>query len=67
MVCEQLLRRVGAEGGDGMGLHIVVKLVFRMYQQHQDDDWTPRVLDLLDLLVMEGAVSTGNEFERFER
>ena len=67
MVCEQLLRRAGDEGADGMGLHIVVKLVFRMYRQHQDDEWAPRVLDLLDLLCLEGTIGATDEFERFER
>ena len=67
MVCGQLLRRARDEGGGGMDLHIVVKLVFRMYRQHQDDEWTPRVLDLLDLLCLEGAMGATDEFERFER
>ncbi len=67
MVCERLLRRGGDEGADGRNLHIVVRLVFRMYRQHQDDEWTLRVLDLLDMLCLEGAVGARNEFERFER
>ena len=67
MVCERLLGRAREEGADGMNLHIVVKLVFRMYRQHQDDEWTPRVLDLLDLLCLVGAMGATNEFERFER
>jgi hypothetical protein len=67
VVCEQLLRRACDEGGDGMDLHMIVKLVFRMYRQHQDDEWTPRVLDLLDLLCLEGAIGATDEFERFER
>lgn len=67
MVCERLLRRARDEGADGRNLHIVVKLVFRMYRQHQDDEWPPRVLDLLDLLCLEGAMGATNEFERFER
>ena len=67
MVCEQLLGRARDEGADGLDLHTVVKLVFRMYRQHQDDEWTPRVLDLLDLLCLEGAMGATDEFERFER
>ena len=67
MVCGQLLRRAREEGADGMDLHIVVKLVFRMYRQHQDDEWTPRVLDMLDLLCLEGPMGVTEEFERFER
>ena len=50
-----------------MDLHIVVKLVFRMYRQHQDDEWTPRVLDMLDLLCLEEAMGVTEAFERFER
>lgn len=67
MVCEQLLRRARDEGADGMDLHIVVELVFRMYRQHQNDPCPPRVLDLFDLLCLEGVMGTTNEFERFER
>ena len=67
MVCGQLLRRAREEGADGMDLHIVVKLVFRMYRQHQDDEWTPRVLDMLDLLCLEEAIGVTEAFERFER
>jgi hypothetical protein len=67
MVCERLLGRAREERADGRNLHLVVKLVFRMYRQHQDNEWRPRVLDLLDLLCLEGAMGATNEFERFER
>ena len=66
-VCGELLRRAREEGADGIDLHIVVKLVFRMYRQHQDDEWTPQLLDMLDLLCLEGAIGARAEFERFER
>lgn len=67
MVCEALLRRARDEWADGLDLHTVVELVFRMYRQHQDDPWPTRVLDLLDLLCLQGVMGTADEFERFER
>ena len=47
--------------------HTVVKLIFRTYQQHQNDEWTSRALDLIDRLCLEGIASIGNEFDEFER
>ncbi len=67
VVCERLLSRAREEGAQGKNLRLVVKLVFRMYRQHQDDEWTPRVLELIDLLCLEGGMDATNEFERFER
>ena len=67
MVCEALLRRARDEWADGLDLHTVVELVFRMYRQHQDHPWPTRVLDLLDLLCLQGVMGTADEFERFER
>ena len=47
--------------------HTVAKLIFRTYQQHQDDEWTPRSLALIDRLCLEGIGDAGREFEQFER
>ncbi len=66
MVCDQLLRRARDERADDRDLDLVVKLVFRLYQQHQNDPGSRRVLDLLDLLCVEGVMGTTREFERFE-
>ena len=46
---------------------IVAKLVFRTYQQHQDDEWTSRSLDLIDRLCLDRIHDAGREFEQFER
>ena len=47
--------------------HTVAKLIFRTYQQHQDDTWTAPALDLIDRLCLEGTPGTADELERFER
>ena len=47
--------------------HTVVELVFRTYQQHQNDAWTAPALDLIDRLCLEGVPDAGNELEKFER
>ena len=60
-VCERLLDpRLG-------GTHTVGKLIFRTYQQHQQDEWASRALDLIDRLCLEGVGDIGSEFEEFER
>ena len=45
----------------------VAKLIFRTYQQHQQDEWTARWLDLIDRLCLEGIGEAGGELEQFER
>ena len=47
--------------------HILVKLAFRVYQQHQDDEWTSKALDLIDLLCLDGGPDVARELEDFER
>ena len=47
--------------------YTVAKLVFRTYQQHQNDEWTSRSLNLIDRFCLEGIPGAGDEFERFER
>ena len=49
------------------GAYNVAKLIFRTYQQHQNDEWTPRVLDLIDRLCLERIFDARREFEQFER
>ena len=56
--------RVLAQDGD---TQTVTKLIFRTYQQHQNDEWTSRSLDLIDRLCLEGIAYAGREFEQFER
>ena len=72
MVCERFLDRFANEAGDirtgrAANAHTIAKLIFRTYQQHQQDEWTSRSLDLIDRLCLEGIGHAGNEFEQFER
>ena len=72
VVCEKYLSHVVGAAGDSRTGHLgdaptVVKLIFRTYQQHPNDEWTQRSLDLIDLLCLEGIADTGNELEEFER
>ena len=72
MVCERFLDRFAGEARDIRTRHAgdartVVKLIFRAYQQHQQDEWTVRSLDLIDRLCLEGIGAAGGELEQFER
>ena len=72
MVCERYLGRADDEASDPRtgrfaDAHTVVKLIFRTYQQHQNDEWASRALGLIDRLCLEGIASIGNEFDEFER
>ena len=61
MVCERALAHPSR---DTLG---ATKLIFRTYQQHQEDEWASRTLDLIDRLCLEGDPSLGSEFEEFDR
>ena len=61
MVCE---RTLDAPSRD---VHGATRLIFRTYQQHQDDEWASQALDLIDRLCLEVDPSLGSEFEEFER
>ena len=63
LACESFLdrgKRLRADGFD------VVDLVFRLYQHHQNDEWTRRALDLIDraCLELDGAAKGFEDFER---
>ena len=71
-ICENFLDRFADQARDirtGWALdgHTVAKLIFRTYQQHQDDEWTSRSLDMIDRLCLERIPDAGDEFEQFER
>lgn len=71
-VCKRFLERLSDEARDirtsrFADAHAVGKLVFRTYQQHENDIWAGRALDLIDRLCLEGVGDIGNEFEEFER
>ncbi len=72
LVCEKFLDRFGEEGRDirsrrFMDYGTVTKLIFRTYQQHQNDEWTSRSLNLIDRLCLEGIGDAARQFEEFER
>ena len=72
MVCEKFLDRFAGEARDirtrhAGDAHTIVKLIFRTYQQHQQDERTVRSLDLIDRLCLEGIGAAGGELEQFER
>ena len=72
MVCDKFLDRFAGEARDirthrAGDARTVAKLIFRTYQQHQQDEWTGRSLDLIDRLCLEGISEAGGEFEQFER
>ena len=71
-VCERFLDRFADETRsmqtDRVGdAYTVTKLIFRTYQQHQNDERTSHSLDLIDRLCLEGIGDAGREFEQFER
>ena len=72
MVCEEFLdhfsdlpddRRIGHT----MRAMTVAKLIFRTYQQHQNDEWSDASLNLIDRLCLEGTGNAEEQFEQFER
>ena len=72
LVCEKFLDLFADEAKDirprGVGgAFTVTKLVFRTYQQHQNDEWTSRSLDLIDRLCLEGIGDAGSHLDQFER
>ena len=71
-VCEKFLNRFAEEARDirtrrAGDTHTVSKLIFRTYQQHQNDEWTSRSLDLIDRLCLDRIYDAGREFEQFDR
>ena len=61
MVCERALDHPSHD------TFAVAKLIFRTYQQHQNDEWTSRALDFIDRLCLDGYPGVGSEFEEFDR
>ena len=71
-VCERFLDLLAHQARDNgssrnTDAFTIGKLVFWMYQQHENNEWGTRALDLIDRLCLEGAGDFGNEFEEFER
>ena len=72
VVCKRFLDRFADEARDvrtsrSADTHTVAKLIFRTYQQHQNDEWASPSLDLIDRLCLEEIASAEGEFEQFER
>ena len=72
LVCEKFLDRFADEAKDirtrrAADAPTLVKLAFRTYQQHPNDEWTPRALALIDRLCLEGIGDAGQQLEQFER
>ena len=64
LACERLLKRAERRGTDTM---TACELVFRLYQQHPNDEWTKRCLDLIDLVCLEAPQHARSGFCDFER
>jgi hypothetical protein len=72
IVCEKFLERFSDEARDVRtsrigDAHTVTQLVFRTYQQHQQDEWTSKALDLIDRLCLEGVGDVNDAFGVFDR
>ncbi len=72
VVCKRFLDRFADEARDvrtsrSADTYTVAKLIFRTYQQHQNDEWTSPSLDLIDRLCLEEIAGAEGEFEQFER
>ena len=71
MVCERILDRSSEEQDIGTGRYVdvltVAKLIFRTYQQHQNNEWGSRSLDLIDRLCLARRPEAVGEFEQFDR
>ena len=72
VVCGKFLQRFGVEARDfrtgrAADVYTVGKLIFRAYQQHQNDEWAPQCLDLIDRLCLDGIHHVKSGLEEFER
>jgi hypothetical protein len=72
IVCQKFLERSSEEARDIRTSRMVdsyteVELLFRTYQQHQQDQWTAIALDLIDRLCLESIVEVNDGFRAFER
>ncbi|MYD62782.1 MAG: hypothetical protein F4W91_17220 [Gemmatimonadetes bacterium] len=69
IVCEKFLKRFSGDARTGaLDLDITIpKLVFRTYHQHQDDEWAPKCLDLIDQMCLERMYEIREELDEYER
>jgi len=70
-VCEQSLNEPAMAADGGLDVdrdkYYEAKLIFRTYQQHQNDKWTSRSLNMIDRLCLLGHREVENQFEEFDR
>jgi len=71
-VCEVFLSRFGAEARDfrthrAFDGHNASRLIFRVYHQHQRDEWGSRSLDVIDRLCQEGVGDVMAQLQQFDR
>ena len=64
LACETILDRKESSGID---TRTASELVFRLYQQRPNDDWTKRALDLIDRLCLEAPVDAEHGLRDFDR
>ena len=62
-VCEKYLERFG-DRSNGSN---VAKLILRTYQQHQNDEWTSKCLDLINRMCLERIYGIQSGLDEYER
>jgi hypothetical protein len=72
VVCEKFVSRFSDEANDirtsrAGDVHLVAKLLFRTYHQHEKDEWAHRCLDLIDSMCLEGIQGVSKGLADFER
>jgi hypothetical protein len=72
IVCEKFLSRFADEARDirtsrAADVHIIAKLVFRTYHQHENDQWSSKCLDLIDQMCLAGIHEISRGLAEFER
>ena len=72
LVCEKFLDKFGREASNISTRHFgdgrtVASLLFRVYQQHRDDEWSERCLDLIDKMCLNGIQDVKDKFDDYER
>ena len=65
LACESFLDHLVSVPGRGTNSRMVVELAFRVYQQHQNDEWRSRALDLIDRICLGEPHEAAEGFEMF--
>ena len=72
IVCDKFISRFADEARDvrtsrSADVHMVSKLVFRTYHQHETDEWGSKCLDLIDQMCLAGIHEVSRDLADFER